>query len=692
MKTKNNTMKIKLQLLSFWATGSGKGGGSADGLVLKDKNNLPYISGKTFKGLVRDAYSATGGENETKLFGQKKRIKDENGYIETTEEYLNQGILRFNSLRIPSELAEKIKMFHPYLYTTKTKNSLDENKQAEKHSLRTIEMTVPITLEATIGTVDNVDTSSYFEELENACKMLRKLGEKRHRGMGRCKVTLTDNSETNSNNNKGSVKIKVSDNTIKLQCTLNNPLVLVQKDKSEQNIESLEYIPGSIIRGIIAADLFKADIDKVDDIIFNGNVHFGDGNLVIKNKRAYKAPFSFYKKQSDKNHFYNFNEITNWEEKTKQNRSGYIVFEEKEGEQELQFKKVEYGSAIKSARSEEHKSSEDGGLFVYHYLQEDQTFEFEIFSEDKGHLELIKNILSNQIYYLGKSKSAEFGGSVQFEIKESSKKDNAAKTGQFIYADSNLCFVNEYGDFSTTEIAKELTGNSSAQIDWQKSQLKTRRYAPYNWHRKNWDSERLIIEKGSVIVLKDEVKILNFKVGCFKNEGFGNILVADNNSIIPINKDCVLYNEIKPKNTNNVPKEAVETVSDDNSFVKYLKEKHNSFIEKKENEKKALELKKSNPLLKKVSTSQWARVYEATGMYFSKVRLKSELLSGKYETIDGEEKEVKKEKSICYGGSKPWDKNVAECFSKIVNDEEITIDIIRRLSKKLMKKEKTNGN
>ena len=56
-------MKIEIKLYSFWSVGSGKVGCSLDSIVLRDKDNLPYIPGRTFKGLLRDAYNECGYKN-----------------------------------------------------------------------------------------------------------------------------------------------------------------------------------------------------------------------------------------------------------------------------------------------------------------------------------------------------------------------------------------------------------------------------------------------------------------------------------------------------------------------------------------------------------------------------------------------------------------------------------------------------
>lgn len=50
------TFKYKIEFHDFWCVTSGLAGGAkADILTLKDPNGLPYVPGRTLKGLLREA-------------------------------------------------------------------------------------------------------------------------------------------------------------------------------------------------------------------------------------------------------------------------------------------------------------------------------------------------------------------------------------------------------------------------------------------------------------------------------------------------------------------------------------------------------------------------------------------------------------------------------------------------------------
>lgn len=176
------------------------GGGSKDGIILKDDDGLPFIPGKTLKGLLRDAYKECGftKENELKLFGHRKHGLEENDKkIEN-----KQGKLYFSSAYLPEELRNKLsgkKDIINGLFTAKTSTRLDEDKQAKNHSLRKIEVCIPLALEASITPLELKGEiyKDYKKDLEKAFKMLRLMGEKRYRGLGRCIVKPKNNTDEN---------------------------------------------------------------------------------------------------------------------------------------------------------------------------------------------------------------------------------------------------------------------------------------------------------------------------------------------------------------------------------------------------------------------------------------------------------------------------------------------------------------
>ncbi len=177
----------KLEFYSDWHCGSGlSAGADVDLLVVKEKNNLPYVPGKTIKGLIREAAEEImllkGAEYCTKInqiFGCSEN-KDQ------TE----QGCCFFTNATLPAFLKEEIihNDLAQHLYRAQSSTAIDESGLAIEFSLRRIETTIPCSL---TGQILNVP-DDFSNEMEEALSFIKRLGHKRNRGLGRCQFTLIE--------------------------------------------------------------------------------------------------------------------------------------------------------------------------------------------------------------------------------------------------------------------------------------------------------------------------------------------------------------------------------------------------------------------------------------------------------------------------------------------------------------------
>jgi hypothetical protein len=339
----------------------------------------------------------------------------------------------------------------------------------------------------------------------------------------------------------------------RFQCTSQEPLILFKKAKTEQSTETLEYIPGALFKGFVANKLFDKSKNKptindeiINNIVFNGTVYFGDAHLVINEQRSLPIPLSYHKFQS-KEHgdIINLAKCDLPTTKIKQIKDGYFMVEGSE----IVSGKVEISERMKAARSLAHRASEESGMYMYRYIASGQTFQFDVRTTTTDQMKEVTDILTKEKenVYLGKSKSAEFGGKLKIEaIVTPAIKPFGSKV-KTLFAASNWCFLNEYGSYTAHLTSDMLCGHNQAQIDWSKSFLRFRTYAPFNFHRKAFDAQRLIIEKGSVIVFKEEVDVdINFftnGIGLHKSEGFGEVEV--NPDFLDFEKFSLIEN-IKP--------------------------------------------------------------------------------------------------------------------------------------------------
>ncbi len=184
---KMNEMKYIIQFFSEWHAGSGLTSGSdLDALVVKDKDGFPFIPGKTLKGLFKEAATEIlellkidpeQSELITELFG----YFDENPVMDS--KIHTQGKAFFSNAEVSPELKKAITRNYPgYFYRHTASTAIGENGIAVPHSLRRMQTVIPCQL---VGTIYGVD-EKFKPDLIKCMKWIKRLGQNRHRGLGRC--------------------------------------------------------------------------------------------------------------------------------------------------------------------------------------------------------------------------------------------------------------------------------------------------------------------------------------------------------------------------------------------------------------------------------------------------------------------------------------------------------------------------
>jgi len=94
-----------------------------------------------------------------------------------------------------------------------------------------------------------------------------------------------------------------------------------------------------------------------------------------------------------------------------------------------------------------------------------------------------------------------------------------------VYADGRLIFFDEHGLPTFQPTLRQLGFEGEGEILWHKCQVRTFSYAPWNFKRQAFDSQRCGIEKGSVFVVKanNTPKPTSY-IGHYKQEGFGRVV------------------------------------------------------------------------------------------------------------------------------------------------------------------------
>ena len=215
-------IQCEIKFTSFWFIGTGKESGTyADSLMLKDLNGLPYVPGKTIKVVFREASRIALKNGWFKdvnlpdcwgsvihfLFGREgSSFQNKNN---TVDELTTEGFLNFTSAELPRQEREKIinndksqnNRISSLLYRILTNTKVDRKTgTAQKGSLRTIEVAVPVSLKFEISYNEKkldqvIPEDKLISLLDHMAALIMEIGGKRRRGFGRCIIKVGGNAK-----------------------------------------------------------------------------------------------------------------------------------------------------------------------------------------------------------------------------------------------------------------------------------------------------------------------------------------------------------------------------------------------------------------------------------------------------------------------------------------------------------------
>ena len=207
--------QLKIEFLDFWHAGTGIGKGAlVDALVEKDSKGLPYLPGKTIKGILREAirgaveFKWIDEDSENQLFGTRSTAQTS----KETETNLSRhetkaGLIQISDATIEPGVYEwfvanqdKIPHLFKNIYQTSIKHTEDTETNfgwgtAVDGSLRGLEVTVPMTLFAEIDVVDSKEQSRVIDAINKSLSLVTAMGAGRSRGLGRVNVALLGEGE-----------------------------------------------------------------------------------------------------------------------------------------------------------------------------------------------------------------------------------------------------------------------------------------------------------------------------------------------------------------------------------------------------------------------------------------------------------------------------------------------------------------
>lgn len=319
---------------------------------------------------------------------------------------------------------------------------------------------------------------------------------------------------------------------ILFKCTLLSDVVISESSATEGRHHALDFIPGNNFLGVVASSLYKEEDDKTWTIFHSGKVRFGDAHPSQNGIRGLRVPASLYypKLGSVYNECYVHHRIEDFDvlrsKQLKQCRTGFYAFN---GNTATAIN-VGKDFSIKSAYDSTKRRSEDEAMFGYESIAKGTEFMFDVEFDDDAEMyanEVVETLVGDR--HIGRSRSAQYGW-VRIETIPQ-KRTNGINVHEShsiltIYAEGRLIFFDENGMPTFRPTPKDLGIDADdAKILWDKSQIRTFQYAPWNFKRQAYDDDRCGIEKGSVFVIKTSAaKSGAIYVGAYQNEGFGKVI------------------------------------------------------------------------------------------------------------------------------------------------------------------------
>jgi CRISPR/Cas system CSM-associated protein Csm3 (group 7 of RAMP superfamily) len=186
--------QLKIDIQSYWHPGTGRGQGSdVDALTHRDAHGLPILPGRTLKGLLRDA--ATRWEQFTQADSQPALAEQLFGAdADADEKWL--GLVRVSDAVLAEDIRYYLldnKNLLTGLYRSIHATAIEHDTgTAVNHSLRGMEVVVPLTLYATLDEVPDAPykVANWHKAIEQTLGLIQAVGAHRTRGLGRAVVTL----------------------------------------------------------------------------------------------------------------------------------------------------------------------------------------------------------------------------------------------------------------------------------------------------------------------------------------------------------------------------------------------------------------------------------------------------------------------------------------------------------------------
>lgn len=342
---------------------------------------------------------------------------------------------------------------------------------------------------------------------------------------------------------------------IKLVITCKQPIKVSAALNGMGIGETLDYIPGSLIRGAFISNYIKQtgikDIDKNDESIewfFNNKLEFLNGYIESKGERTLPIPQGLYSEAIDILKYNAGNEIS-----VKNELKDKIEDTDKKITGNNYLCSIENLNEIVSVEKVENlhiTTGEDKNMFRYEAIKEKQKFISYIKCDlSEADTTKVKEIIENGEFYFGGSKGSGYG-KVTIKVKEICDENPEYCKGDYknefiIYTLSdgifmdNLGVVNGYipqeflkSELNLENVKLESVSTETVLIGGYNNKWKCR----LPQYKGNKAGSLFRYSFKGILRKEDVIKLMDKGIGLRTEDGYGRIMFIDNINITTIKK------------------------------------------------------------------------------------------------------------------------------------------------------------
>lgn len=541
---------IVIEFTGYWVGGTGGGKGrQADTACHRDRRGLPALPMSQIKGTLRetadrmvDAGALACGIRDA-LFGERLTPEDRCEPKPAALDFLDDAT-------VPDDLAARHSENPAALFTRLPQTAMTEKGVASDRSLRTTEVARPVQLVGRVLVRDGATPpQDWVAVLDSICAATLAFGKNKSDGLGRAIASVeavTVAAHDTPTDKPGTAAERSATVVLELHLTQVTRASFSARSATEGTHTTLSAPTGASLLGWAAGGGRYAAMDDAFKVFHGGHVRFGDampasgeGQETIPIPRSLSHPKGLGR-QATAGGRLNTGLVVNGKPLGKDEGNSDTQYEAvKPGflSPDLRVMRGTTGQRLRTATRDGRAAT--GQLFGLQHVEPGEQTSFvariEIDPEvsDKDLWTLVQAFDGQQLR-LGRAKGTGYGGGYACKATLRTLPRDMVPAGTDgmvrVLALSDIAAVNDFGAPAPCPGGDRL-GLPGARFVAEHSTVSHRRFAPWNGHLGRRDTERLVIEAGSVLVyqlaqpLAADVPARQ-TIGLWREAGFGRVWLA----------------------------------------------------------------------------------------------------------------------------------------------------------------------